>query len=102
MSDEDAMKKAWGDNREVVYLLTIRDRDGSGWPKKAVFSSEENGRRYLGDWCRASWVEQGHDSQLPDDDTNAIRDYFEFYSEELAYNLDAIEFDPAISDATAV
>jgi hypothetical protein len=93
---------------DKVWLLEVRDEGNLVF--RTVHSSHEAAVKFLAQWCRDSWREQGHgqgpnyeetiDVALSNNDKRAIERYFEFWSPEEGYDIDMEGVDPDPREVT--
>ena len=82
----------------TVTLVVVMD--GEYIVERAAYTSHENAVKALAAYCRECWEEEGHDGSsdyddgpLSDDDQTAIREYFDYWSEEKKYEMGEINLD---------
>jgi len=74
---------------QTVIAVHITHRHGSG---TEVFSTKENATAYLANWAREWWHEIDSDTPAPDDDDEAIEQYFDGNDSEF-YDWDEVQLD---------
>lgn len=80
-----------------VFLLTVEDSD-VGLIHSSVHSSRERAQYYLAAYCRGQWEAQGHGRPLSADDDRAIERYFEFWDEEMDWDIAPHQVDPDLTE----
>lgn len=81
-----------------VFIVTVTNGAGGGLLHTSVYSTREKARERLANYCRQCWKEQGHEEILPNDDDEAIMEYFDFWEDEMGVGIDEQEVDPKLEE----
>jgi hypothetical protein len=74
-----------------VYTVTIFDYESI--VHTSCHSTREKAKTYLAAWCRGDWQGQGNDAPLPQDEDNAINEYFQTW-DLLTWGINQADVDP--------